>query len=197
MVRFYQVFGRKTGTVTRLNAEYWISKLNLIPHPEGGYYRRTYQCAEKISDKELSVEFSDQRMLATSIYFLLTVDEVSNFHRLKSDEIWYFHAGAPLTVYVIHENGALEEMHLGLDLEKGQVPQVTVPKGTIFGSKLTALDEQTEDDYALVSCMVTPGFDYRDFELFSRSELLAMYPQHEDIIRELTRETSDVPFVTS
>jgi uncharacterized protein len=168
-----------------MNAEQWIRKLEMIPHPEGGYYCETYKSEEWISDDELSVKFGDKRRLATSIYFLLTQDEVSHFHRLKSDEIWYFHAGCPLSVYVIHPTGELQEIRLGLDVDSGEVPQATVPRGTIFGSCIRRTDQP--HDFSLVSCMVSPGFDFRDFELFSRDELLALYPQHRDIIVKLTR----------
>jgi predicted cupin superfamily sugar epimerase len=171
-----------------MNAAYWIQKLGLIPHPEGGYYRQTYRSDEWVSDADLSVKFGDKRRLATSIYFLLTRDEVSHFHRLKSDEIWYYHAGCPLTVYVIHPTGVLQEIRLGLNLDNGEVPQATVPRGTIFGSCM--LPSSQSYDFSLVSCMVSPGFDFRDFELFSRDELLAIYPQHRDIIVKLTRAES-------
>lgn len=162
-------------------SNYWIEKLKLIPHPEGGFYKETYKNSESISDKELKIEFEDFRCLATSIYFLLNSGEVSHFHSLKSDEIWYFHDGCPLTVYVINEQGILTRHRLGLDVEKGQQPQIMVPAGSIFGS---AVDE--ENSYSLVGCMVAFGFDFRDFKLFSRKELLKAYPQHEEIIIRLT-----------
>ena len=131
-----------------------ISKLGLAPHPEGGYYKRTYASGEQISDKELSVDFEGQRKLYTSIYFLLTSNDVSHFHRLKSDELWYFHAGSPLTIHIIHENGDYEEIQLGINLEKGEVPQALVPKNAIFGSSV-----MQEDTFSLVGCMVSPGLN--------------------------------------
>ncbi|GMA51392.1 cupin [Alicyclobacillus contaminans] len=167
----------------------WIEGLQLLPHPEGGYYRQTYVSPEEITDAELTVSYQGSRHLSTSIYFLLTKDSVSHFHRLKSDELWYFHAGAPLTVYVIHPDGRLEALKLGLDLARGQRPQVLVPKGCIFGS---ALDDDTSD-YALVGCMVSPGFDFQDFELFGRDELLSRFPQHEDVIVKLTPPPFSTP----
>jgi uncharacterized protein len=177
----------KTSLTIKPDAQYWIRRLELEPHPEGGYFKQTYQSMEHVSDRELSVTFEGTRMLATSIYFLLTTAEVSHFHRLQSDELWYYHGGRPLTVYVIHPNGALESIHLGLQFDEGQVPQATVPAGCIFGSALIP-DAQHDDDYSLVGCMVTPGFDYRDFELFTREQLLRQYPQHRDIVTRLTVE---------
>ena len=85
--------------------QYYISKLGLEPHPEGGYFKRTFESQEQITDQELTVHFEGKRMLYTSIYFLLTSNDVSHFHRLQSDELWYYHAGSPLSVHMIDENG--------------------------------------------------------------------------------------------
>jgi uncharacterized protein len=156
------------------NAEYWIKHLNLIPHPEGGYYKSTYD-----SDSELEI-IGNKRKLFTSIYFLLRSEDVSHFHRLKSDELWYFHGGSSLSVHVIDEGGDYKEIKLGLNLEAGEVPQFLVPKNSIFGSSV-----MEEGTFSLVGCMVSPGFDFEDFELFSQDELLEVYPQHEDIIEKL------------
>lgn len=171
----------------RHNAEYYISKLGLEPHPEGGFYKRTFESGEKTSDQELSVSFEGTRLLYTSIYFLLDSNNISHFHRLKSDELWYYHAGSPLTVHVIDENGEYKEFKLGINLDEGEVPQVLVPKNSIFGSSVT-----DQDAFSLVGCMVSPGFEFRDFELFTQDELLAKYPQHKDAIMKLAYEV--IPF---
>jgi len=163
--------------------EYWISKLNLLAHPEGGYYRRTYQSKEQISDQELSVEFNGPRFLYTSIYFLLQSKDVSHFHRLKSDECWYFHAGSPLTIHVIHEDGTYEEVKLGTNLENNETLQYVVPKNSIFGSSVLE-----PDTFSLVGCMVSPGFDFQDFELFTQQELLTQYPEHHEVIKKIAYE---------
>jgi predicted cupin superfamily sugar epimerase len=150
----------------------FIDALALLPHPEGGFYKETYR-------SELSLE-GQQRNLLTSIYFLLTSANVSKFHRIKSDELWYFHTGSPLIVHTLSERG--HEQHLlGLDLSKGQQPFLWVPKNTIFGS--TVLQQE---GFSLVSCAVAPGFDFRDFELFERATLLAAYPEHREIIERLS-----------
>ncbi|WP_053361414.1 cupin domain-containing protein [Bacillus sp. FJAT-27251] len=163
--------------------QFYISKLGLTPHKEGGYYKETFQSREITSDKELTVDFEGKRRLYTSIYFLLTSNDISHFHRLKSDELWYFHAGSPLTIHVIEENGEYKEMKLGLNLDEGEVPQALVPKNAIFGS--TVMDEDT---FSLVGCMVSPGFEYQDFELFTQSELLLKYPQHKEVIMKMAYE---------
>lgn len=158
-------------------ALYWIKNLEMLKHPEGGYFRETYR-SEKVFNP---TGFSDKRNLATSIYFLLEKNNVSHFHRIKSDEIWYYHAGSPLTVYVIYPNGKLNKLNIGPNIENGEVLQAVVPANTIFGSTCT-------NEYSLVGCMVSPGFDFNDFELFPTSKLLDLYPQHKTIIKILSKE---------
>ncbi|WNS76539.1 cupin domain-containing protein [Bacillus sp. DTU_2020_1000418_1_SI_GHA_SEK_038] len=166
------------------DAQYFVSKLGLEPHPEGGYYKRTFESGERTSDQELTVNFEGKRKLYTSIYFLLTSNDLSHLHRLKSDELWYYHAGSPLTIHIIHENGEYEEIKLGLNLDKGEVPQALVPKNAIFGSSV-----MEEDTFSLVGCMVSPGFEFQDFELFTQDELLSQYPTHKEIIEKLAYKT--------
>ncbi len=163
--------------------QYYVSKLGLVPHPEGGYYKSTFASEERTTDQELSVNFEGERKLYTSIYFLLTSNDVSHFHRLKSDELWYYHAGSPLTIHMIDEDGGYKEIKLGLDLDNREVPQALVPKKSIFGSSV-----MEEDTYSLVGCMVSPGFEFQDFELFSQAELLSEFPEHKDIIIKLAYE---------
>lgn len=149
-----------------------IQKLSLQPHPEGGFYKETYRSAETCLD--------GSRNLQTAIYFLLTSDNVSHFHRIKSDEIWYFHAGSPLLVHTLTDEGHTQYV-VGNDLLAGQTPQLLVPKNTIFGSSVLE-----KDSYSLVSCSVAPGFDFADFELFTKADLIKDYPDFEGIIDLLT-----------
>ncbi|WP_303967600.1 cupin domain-containing protein [Sporosarcina ureae] len=158
-----------------MNAEEWIEYLQLEPHPEGGFYKSTYR-----SDVTANCA-QGERPMYTSIYFLLRSEDVSHFHRLQSDEIWYFHGGSSLTVHMITPQGLYEEVSVGLDLHKGEVPQFLVPKDTIFGSSV-----KEPNTFALVSCMVSPGFDFADFELFERHDLLKKHPKYEEIIKKLT-----------
>ena len=162
-------------------ADYFVKNLEMIAHPEGGFYKEIFASAENISNRELNVEFEGSRILWTSIYFLLRDGEVSNFHRLKSDEMWYYHSGSPLTIYMISPEGELTSEQLGLNIEKGEKPQVLVPKNYIFGSAMN------NAGYALVGCMVSPGFEFKDFELFKRNFLLEKYPEYKETIIKLTK----------
>ncbi|MCR8969786.1 cupin domain-containing protein [Facklamia sp. 7083-14-GEN3] len=152
----------------------WIETFEMEAHPEGGYFREV----EK-SESKIKVD-GKERALYTSIYFLLEKGNPSHFHRLTADEIWYYHHGQPLTVHMISPEGNYTQVTLGLDLANGHVLQYRVPKGTIFGSTV-------EEGFSLVSCMVSPGFEFDDFELFTYNELVEQYPEHEEIIKILTK----------
>lgn len=160
---------------------FWIEKLNLLPHPEGGYYREVYRSPETVEGAHLPPRFRGARSFATSIYFLLPGDRVSSLHRIKSDEMWHFYTGAPLRIAVIEPNGEAREIRMGAALEKGESFQEVVPAGAWFGA---SVDDATS--FALVGCTVTPGFDFADFELAERGSLLAEFPQHRQIIERLT-----------
>lgn len=160
------------------SAEYWVDRLKLEPHPEGGFFKETYRSS--LASKYEG--FPESRNVSTGIYFLLMAGNFSGFHRIKSDEIWHFYAGDPISIYVIYENGEMEEISLGLDLDQGERPQAIVPANCWFAS-------QVKDDgaYGLVGCTVAPGFDFQDFELAKRSELLEQFSQHSELILALTR----------
>jgi uncharacterized protein len=165
------------------SAAYWIQKLKLEPHPEGGYFRQTYRSAITIAREALLAEFSGSRAASTAIYFLLEGKNFSAFHRLRSDEVWHFYAGSPLRVHVIEPDGTYHCIRMGNDPQAEQEFQYVVQAGCWFAS-------HAEDwvSWALVGCTVTPGFDYEDFEIAKRGELVRKYPQHREVIERLTRE---------
>ncbi len=159
-----------------------ISLLNLVRHPEGGWYRETYRSAEVLPANQLPVRFGGERSFGTPIYFLLEQGDFSTLHRIKSDEIWHFYAGASLTVHVITRAGEHTILKLGQDFAAGEAFQAVVPAGCWFGAEVSG-----PGPYSLVGCTVAPGFDFADFELGERKELLCIYPAHEEVIRRLTR----------
>jgi predicted cupin superfamily sugar epimerase len=160
-----------------------IRLLGLVRHPEGGWYRETYRSAEKLASVGLPPRFGGERAFSTAIYFLLERGDFSSLHRIKSDEVWHFYAGTCLTVRTISPAGEARSFVLGNDLNKGEVFQAVVPAGFWFGAEVTG-----EGPYSLAGCTVAPGFDFADFELGSRAELLELWPAHSDLIRGLTRE---------
>jgi predicted cupin superfamily sugar epimerase len=163
------------------SAKYWIDKLGLIAHPEGGYYRETYRSSLSIAQKALPSQFNGPRLVSTAIYFLLEAENFSAFHRLRSDELWHFYAGAPLVVHVIEPDGHHSELSIGGNPDAGEALQGVVKAGCWFASGVR--DTQS---FALAGCTVAPGFDFEDFELGQRSDLVRLYPQHRELIERFT-----------
>ncbi len=164
-------------------AEKIIEKLGLTPHPEGGYFRETYRSPEEIDASNLGKEYDGKRNYATCIYFLLTSEHFSALHRIKQDEIWHFYDGSPLCLHIITPSGIYTRHMVGRDLEKGETPQLVVPGGCWFAAEVTK-----ENAYSLVGCTVSPGFDFKDFEIKTRKELISLFPGKEEIISKLTRK---------
>jgi predicted cupin superfamily sugar epimerase len=165
-----------------ISARAWIDHLQLKPHPEGGYFRESYRSPETIARAHLPARFGGDRAFATAIYYLLQAGDFSAFHRIKADEGWHFYDGVPLTVHVLGAGGTHSALKLGRDFARGELPQAVVRAGDLFAAEL-----EGPAGYALVGCTVAPGFDFADFELPPRHELLARYPQHKELIRRLTR----------
>ena len=163
-------------------AQSWIDSLQLQRHPEGGWFRETYRSNEVLSRAALPPRFGGIRAFSTAIYFLLEGENFSAFHRLRSDEVWHFYDGDPLVVHVIAPEGSVARILLGCDLDAGQVLQAVVKAGCWFASHVADWSS-----FALVGCTVAPGFEFADFEMGKRDELLARYPQHPELIERLTR----------
>lgn len=139
-----------------MTSHFYINHFSLLPHPEGGYYKETFR-----SEKSFQFEgFEGERSISTSIYFLLEKGQTSALHRIKSDEIWYFHDGQTLEIIELDSNGNETITRLGKDISNGEVLQHVVPAGIWFGARLAAHSE-----FCLVGCQVSPGFDFKDFEL--------------------------------
>jgi len=171
---------------TPRDAAFWISKLALIKHPEGGHYRETYRAPMKVQGPPEN--FGGVRSASTAIYFLLSGDEFSGFHRNKADEVWHYYGGSSsLLVYEIFPDGELKVLRIGNNLEKGDSLQGVSPGGIWFGSRLeNPRNNEEEPAFALVGCTVAPGFAFEDFEIAKREELVKQYPKHDKIITELT-----------
>jgi len=167
----------------RPDASYWLERLQLNRHIEGGAFREVYRSDLILSRQSLPLFFQGDRNASTHIYFLLAAGQFSAFHRIAADELWHFYYGDPLLVYEIGHNGRLVIHRLGNDPEKGESFQAVVKAGSWFGS---APAEGSE--YALVGCTVAPGFDFADFELAERAALSAQYPEHAEVIKRLTHD---------
>ena len=163
-----------------MDSAYWIDRLGLLPHPEGGYYKETYRSTEEVISNALPSRFPGNRALSTAIYFLLEKGNFSAFHRIKSDEIWHFYDGNPILIHAIDANGNLTTYKLGNLHGEGVFPQITIPANTWFASETTG-------DFSLAGCTVSPGFDFNDFEMADRESLINLYKEHRAIIEQFTR----------
>ena len=126
-----------------------IARLELRPHPEGGYYRETFR------DTRADAQ---GRAFSTAIYFLLVRGERSLWHRIDATEIWHYYAGSPLTLRIAHEGCTPHTVRLGPDVASGERPQAIVPA---FAWQTA----ETTGDWTLVGCTVAPGFEFASFEL--------------------------------
>jgi uncharacterized protein len=148
-----------------------IQTLGLRPHPEGGYFAETFR-------SEISVDsHAGRRDAMTSIYYLLTGDVFSAFHRISSDEIWHHYAGARMTIDSI-DAGVHREFVIG----DGNRWQIAIRAGLWFAAHVA------EGDYALIGCDVAPGFEFTDFEIGSREQLLALFPHLSSLVVRWTRD---------
>lgn len=152
--------------------------LALQSHPEGGYFREVHRSPAGVAHPETG----EPRAALTSIYFLLEMGEFSAFHRVRSDEVWNFHAGGPLELHLISPEGVHFVHHLGGNVVAGERPQVVVPANWWQAARPVASVE-----FSLCGCQVAPGFDFADFEMPTREAMMALFPQHEHLIGDLTR----------
>jgi predicted cupin superfamily sugar epimerase len=156
-----------------------IDSLNLEPHPEGGFYREVYRSKIRVSE----LNCVGNKSAHTSIYYLLSGKDFSAWHRIKSDETWYFHLGCDLLIYLIDQNKVVRTLQLGMESKSFQA---TVPAHTWFAAR-----PLTEDAFCLVSCAVAPGFEFEDFEIGAREDLVKEFGitvENIKLIEALTRD---------
>lgn len=160
-----------------------IAGLDLQPHPEGGYFRRTYAASGLCS-----AAHGPQRPTMSSIYYLLTEDSpIGHWHRNRSDILHYFHCGSPLQYWLLSPAGELSGHTLGCHLEAGETPQLLVPGGYWKATELLA------GECGLLSEAVTPGFETEDMEMAEAERLAADFPQHASLIHRLALPTAPLP----
>jgi len=138
-----------------------VTKYKLIPHPEGGFFSETHRSTFTLTRSDGQI-----RSAATSILYLLPAGKKSALHRIKSSELWYFHGGGSLTVFELEENGNVKRTVLGTG--ENEVVFHTVEAGIYFGASVKSDDPI---GYALVSCVVAPGFDFLDWDMPTCEEL--------------------------
>jgi uncharacterized protein len=158
------------------NADYWIGLLNLKPHPEGGFYKEVFRSKLEILRKTSPAS----KRACTSIYYLLEGSDFSAFHRLASDELWYYHKGESLLIYELNSHGMLVTHELS-DQETGHL-SIAIEAGSWFAAAILSGNK-----FSLVSCAVSPGFEFSEFEMANKEELQRIFPTHYEMIGRFCR----------
>lgn len=160
-----------------------IDALGLEGHIEGGYFKETHRSEQQ--QQFDAQEGGRKRSILTSIYYLLTIESpIGHFHKNTSDIVHYFHKGDPITYFLIYPDGQLETKILGPDVANGHELQFVVPGGVWKASKVSI---EGDKGYGLIGEAVAPGFEYQDMQLGEREPLIELFPQHQDLVSQLTR----------
>ncbi len=163
------------------NAQTWITRLGLAAHPEGGYYREVYRSGESVRGAALPPRYSGGRVFSTAIYYLLNGGQVSRFHRLRTDEIWHYYAGAGALIHALKPDGSYARIRLGPNPRRRQDFLAVLERGWWFGAEVSS-----PGSFVLAGCTMAPGFEFADFELARRGDLLAAFPAQRLLIERLT-----------
>ena len=159
------------------NSKYWIEKLELVRHIEGGFYKQIYASKRQCQE-------NGNRSLATCIFYLLEGNDFSAFHKINGDEIWHFFIGSSLTIYIFNENDSkLKIVKLGKDLDKGENLQLIINEGNWFAAEVN-----DKSSFTLVGCTVIPGFEFKNFKLAKKTSLLLKFPSYKWVIEKLAKE---------
>ena len=137
----------------------WVRRLDLDPHPEGGWFRETWRSELILAETALPHQYDGPRAAGTAILFALLLGQESAWHTVRGAELWLHHRGSPVALQFGAEPDSAITHLLGSDIEAGQCPQLLVPPG--YWQRARPLG----DEPSLVSCVVVPGFDFADFEL--------------------------------
>ena len=164
-----------------MDARSLVRRFALQPHPEGGWYRETHRGTDTVAVERDGARAV--RSVSTAILYLLEDGHFSALHRIRSTEIWHHYAGAPLELVQLIEGLAPIVTRVGSDLGDGQVPQAVVPAGVWFGARP---EPGAAPGWVLVGCTVAPGFDFADFELGTRDDMLGRFPDCADWVERLT-----------
>jgi uncharacterized protein len=163
-------------------AQKYIKQLQLKKHSEGGYFKEVYRSGERILPTHLPKRYKSSRNFSTSIYFLLEGNQFSSFHLLQSDELWHFYDGSAVLLYIINQKGKLSIKKLGRG--KNSELQLVIENQNWFAAEI-----EDKKSFALFGCTVSPGFEFDDFELGKKEDLIKKFPQHSALIKRLTKSS--------
>jgi len=175
--RMTQIVNTLTDTLPHYSEV--ITKLGLVPLPEeGGYYKETYRSKRFIQSDDLG-----KKTECTAIYYLITEDSFSALHAVDQDEIFHFYAGNTVEMFQIDEKGNGKLINIGNKIFEDETPQVIVPHGVWQGTKLK---DPRNGSWALLGCTVAPGFEFQNFHIKSREDLIIQFPDHKELITKYT-----------
>lgn len=166
----------------RESVEYIIKRFNMKIHPEGGYYSAGYRSQEFLRPGQLPARYDGPRNLYSSIHFLVTPENPSRFHRLRTDELWHFYKGCDLELHLLSDMGNYTRVTLSA-ADHTERFQFLVKRNTWLAASCAG-----EPGYALAGCTLAPGFEFADFELAGRRSLTEAYPRHEALIARFTKD---------
>jgi uncharacterized protein len=159
----------------------YLDNLNMMPHPEGGFYRRNWESliSGDLLDQNGKAIFK-KRKIGSSILYLLPAGMVCKWHRIHCDEMWHLYEGTPLNIHMLSPQKGLETFVLGPDIRKNQIPQLIIPRLTWFAAELIE-----PSGFAFCGCSLWPAFSYTDFELADPATLADDFPAHKDLIERI------------
>jgi len=180
--------GQAQGGEGMATAEEIIKAMGLEPLPEeGGYYRETYRSDYGANPAQVfGVDAESKRDLSTAIYYLIHAGSFSAIHRIKADEVFHFYAGDAVEMLQIDADGNKQIIKMGSNVLAGEEPQVVVPRNDWQALRLVE-----GGSWALLGTTVAPGFEFEDFEVGLREQMLELFPQHRDDIIRFTRESHE------
>jgi len=144
---------------------------------EGGFFKEIYRSKSKTENKN--------RICGTSIYYLMTTHNVSSWHKVNSDEIWYYHGGSPAVQFLIYPDGSMEKRLIGIDLKAGHIPQSLIPANTWQAAVLL---NKNEDAWGLFGASVFPGFEYEDFSAATLEQMIEKFPDLKETLLDFDLE---------
>ncbi|GEM75377.1 cupin domain-containing protein [Vibrio sagamiensis] len=159
--------------------KYLIEKFNLKPHPEGGYFSENYRSEETFSYQP--ERFNGEHVFKTSIYYLLEKENVSMFHRLKQDELWHHYTGCDVVLHLLEAKTGYQKIDLGCSFGNPEASyQALIPRNVWFAAEL-----KNKSHFALIGCTASPGFEFSDWELAKKKQLVKNFPEESALIARI------------
>ncbi|MBL7006426.1 MAG: cupin domain-containing protein [Spirochaetia bacterium] len=163
-----------------------IKILDLKPLPrEGGFFKQHYASSDKIDSAALSSRYENEGIRAVSgaIYYLITPDNFSAMHKLRTDELWHFYYGDSAEQLCLFPDGHFDLIKIGVNFLEGERPVRNIPAGVWQGTRLAEGGR-----YALFGTTMAPTYHESDFIIGKREELITLFPAASELIKGFVNE---------